>query len=44
VTCISLFILFYVLTQPSGAARYVHDWYNGIHAAANSLAKLVDSF
>ena len=43
-TWIVLFILFFVLTQPSGAARYLHDWYNGVHAAASSLAKLVNSF
>jgi hypothetical protein len=34
---------FFILTRPSGAARYLHDWYNGIHAAASSLAKLVNS-
>jgi len=43
-TWIVLFILFFVLTQPIGSARFVHDWYNGIHSAASSLAKLVNSF
>jgi hypothetical protein len=43
-TWIVLFVLFFILTQPAGTARYLHDWYNGIHAAANSLARLANSF
>jgi hypothetical protein len=43
-TWIVLFIIFFILTQPAGAARYLHDWYNGIHTAASSLARLVNSF
>jgi predicted secreted protein len=41
---IVLFIIFFILTEPAGAARYLHDWYSGIHSAANSLARLVNSF
>lgn len=38
-----LFIVFYVCTQPAGAAGFVHHAYNGVHAAANSLAQFVNS-
>jgi len=43
-TWIVLFIVFFILTQPSGSASYLHDRYNGIHSAARSPAKLVNSF
>jgi hypothetical protein len=38
-----LFIIFYVATQPAGAGALVRDAYNGVHAAANSLATFVNS-
>jgi len=31
-----LFIIFFVLTQPSGSARYLDDWYNGIRGAGRA--------
>jgi hypothetical protein len=37
------FIVFYVCTQPAGAAGFVHHAYNGVHAAANSLAQFVNA-
>jgi hypothetical protein len=40
---IILFIIFYVATQPAGAADAIHHFYNGIHSAAVSLAKFVNS-
>jgi phosphate/sulfate permease len=40
---IVLFILFYVATQPAGAAGFVHHFYNGLHDAANSMAQFVNS-
>ncbi len=40
---IVLFILFYVATQPAGAAGFVHHAYNGLHDAASSLADFVNS-
>jgi hypothetical protein len=40
---IVLFIIFYVATQPSGAAGIVHHAYNGLHDAASSLATFVNS-
>jgi hypothetical protein len=40
---IVLFIIFYVATQPTGAANLVHHGYNGIHDAANSMARFVDN-
>jgi len=38
-----LFIVFYIATQPSGAAGFVHSAFNGLHSAANSMAKFVNS-
>jgi hypothetical protein len=38
-----LFIIFYVATEPAGAANVVHHLYNGIHDAANSMARFVNS-
>ena len=40
---IVIFIIFYVATQPSGAAAIVHHAYNGLHDAASSLATFVNS-
>jgi phosphate/sulfate permease len=40
---IVLFIIFYVATQPSGAAGFAHHIYNGLHDAANSMATFVNS-
>jgi hypothetical protein len=40
---IVLFIVFYIATQPTGAAGIVHQCYNGLHSAANSLARFVNS-
>lgn len=40
---IVLFIIFYVATQPAGAAGVVHHAYNGLHDAAISMAKFVNS-
>jgi hypothetical protein len=38
-----LFVVFYVATQPAGAAGFVHHAFNGLHSAANSMAKFVNS-
>jgi hypothetical protein len=38
-----LFVVFYIATQPAGAADFVHHAYNGLHDAANSMAKFVNS-
>jgi hypothetical protein len=40
---IVLFIVFYVATQPAGAAGVVHHLYNGLHDAGNSMARFVNS-
>ena len=40
---IVLFIIFYLATQPTGAAAVVHHAYNGLHSAADSMAKFVNS-
>jgi hypothetical protein len=40
---IALFIIFYIVTQPDGAADFVHHAYNGLHDAGNSMARFVNS-
>jgi hypothetical protein len=40
---IVLFVVFYIATQPAGAAGFVHSAYNGLHSAANSMARFVNS-
>jgi hypothetical protein len=40
---IVLFVLFYLATEPTGAAGVVHHAYNGLHDAATSLATFVNS-
>ncbi len=40
---IVLFVIFYLATEPTGAADLVHHAYNGVHDAANSLATFVNS-
>jgi hypothetical protein len=40
---ITLFIIFYVATEPAGAAGVVHHLFNGLHDAANSMAQFVNS-
>jgi hypothetical protein len=41
---IVLFIVFYIATEPAGAAGFVHHFYNGLHDAASSMARFVNSF
>jgi hypothetical protein len=40
---IVLFIVYYLATRPTGAANFVHHVFNGLHSAANSMAKFVDT-
>ena len=37
------FAVFYLATDPTGAAGFVHHAYNGVHSAASSMARFVDS-
>jgi hypothetical protein len=37
------FLVFYVCTDPSGAGATAHHMLNGIHQAATSLAKFVNT-
>ena len=39
---IVLFIVYYLATQPTGAANFVHHFYNGLHSAANSMSKFIN--
>ncbi len=38
-----IFIIYYVATEPAGAAGVVHNVYNGLHSAATSMAQFVNS-
>lgn len=40
---IVLFVVFYVATEPSGPAGFVHQAFKDLHDAANSMAKFVNS-
>jgi hypothetical protein len=40
---IVIFVVFYIATEPAGAAGFVHSAYNGLHSAANSMARFVNS-
>jgi hypothetical protein len=40
---IVIFIVYYLATSPSGAAHFVHSAYNGLHSAANSMSKFINS-
>jgi hypothetical protein len=40
---IVIFIVFYIATEPGGAANLVHHAYNGLHSAGTSLARFVNS-
>ena len=37
------FLVYYVVTQPSGAGHLAHQAFSGLHSAANSMATLVSS-
>jgi len=38
-----LFAIFYVATDPVHAGAFVHTVFNGLHSAAASMAKFVNS-
>jgi hypothetical protein len=38
-----IFVVYYLATQPVGAANVVHQVFNGLHSAGNSLATFVNS-
>ena len=40
---IVLFIVYYLATQPTGAANFVHHVFDGLHSAANSMSKFVNT-
>jgi hypothetical protein len=39
----ALFVVFYVFTNPSGAATLVHHAFNGLHEAAGAMATFVNA-
>jgi len=40
---IVLFIVYYLVSNPSGAAGVVHHAFNGLRSAGNSLSRFVSS-
>jgi len=40
---IVIFIVYYLATQPVGAAHALHSAFNGLRSAGNSLATFVNS-
>jgi hypothetical protein len=40
---IVIFIVFYIATQPEAAAGTAHTILNGLHSAANSMARFMGS-
>ncbi len=40
---IVIFVVFYLVTQPTAAANLIHTWYNGLKSIAHSLATFVSS-
>lgn len=37
-----IFVVYYLATQPTGAAHFVHGVFNWLHSAGNSLATFVN--
>ena len=40
---LGLFVLFYLVTNPTGAAGFVHTVFNGLHSISTSLSTFVSS-
>ncbi len=40
---IVIFIVYYLATDPTGAANFVHHIWNGLKSAASSMATFVNS-
>jgi hypothetical protein len=40
---IVIFIVYYLATEPTAAASFVHNIWNGLKSAANSMATFVNS-
>jgi hypothetical protein len=38
-----VFVVYYLATQPAGAAHFVHGVFTWLHSAGNSLSKFVNS-
>jgi hypothetical protein len=38
-----IFVVFYLVTQPTAAANLIHHAFNGLHAAGHSLSTFVSS-
>jgi hypothetical protein len=37
-----IFIIYYLATNPTGAAHALHDAFNGLKSAGNSMSRFVD--
>jgi hypothetical protein len=42
--CIVVFVLYHIVTKPTQSAADARVWLDGLHSAASSVAKFVDSF
>jgi hypothetical protein len=40
---IVIFVVFYLVTQPTSSASLLHGWYHGLHSIGTSLATFVRS-
>ena len=40
---LGLFVVFYLVTDPTGAAGFVHSVFNGLHSLATSMTTFVNS-
>jgi hypothetical protein len=38
-----IFVIFYLVTQPTSSANLLHGWYNDIHSIGKNLATFVSS-
>ncbi len=42
--CLAVFVMYHIVTKPTTSAQDARGWLDGVHSAASSLAKFVDSF
>ncbi|HYK27112.1 MAG TPA: hypothetical protein VEV61_04015 [Streptosporangiaceae bacterium] len=40
---IAIFVVYYLATNPHGAATFLHHAFNGLKSAGNSMSRFVDS-
>jgi hypothetical protein len=40
---IVIFVVFYLVTQPTSSANLLHGWYHDLHSIGSSLSRFVSS-